>query len=60
MDKQKIKCTQGGKYNKENPRRELERIYKNKTKTVVLVIRPIVCYAFMPMGGCIPLQIEGI
>jgi len=60
MDKQKIKGTQGGKHNKENPRRELEWIYKNKTTTTVLVRRPIVRYALMPIGGCTPLQIEGI
>ena len=56
----KIKVTHGGKHNKENSRRELEWIYKNKTETAVLVRRPIVRYAFMPMGGCTPLQIEGI
>jgi len=61
MDKRKkIKGTQGGKHNKENPRRELEWIYENKTESVVLVIRPIVRYAFMPMGGRTPLQIECI
>jgi len=47
MDKQKIKGTQGGKHNKENPRRELEWIYKNKTETAVLVRRPIVRYSLM-------------
>jgi len=51
MDKQKIKGTQGRKHNKENPRRGLEWIYKNKTETTVLVRRPIVRYALMPMGG---------
>jgi len=56
----KIKGTQGGKHNKENPRRELEWIYKNKTETAVLVRRPIVHYALMQLGGCTPLQIEGI
>jgi len=35
-------------------------IYKNKTEIAVLVIRPIVRYAFMPMGGHTPLQVQGI